>query len=109
MKLLASSMTLIALLPSCSDQARHSPRSEQAADEMLQKWEDKDSIGRFQFYAANGEMPALIFDTATGCMEIIERFAVENNQRRTVWVRAVSDEVAEGTPKRCRPAEGTKK
>jgi hypothetical protein len=58
-------------------------------------------IGRYQYYPAAGEMPALIFDTATGCMELIEKFVTDENPKAPIWIRSITDEIITGTPKRC--------
>ena len=64
--------------------------------------------GRFQLVPAPGEMPAVLLDTATGCMEFVEKWTVQQAKpelgtKNVLWIRRQSDEVAEGTAKRCSP------
>ncbi|QIG80505.1 hypothetical protein [Stakelama tenebrarum] len=63
------------------------------------------TVGRFQFVPASGEMPAVVFDTVTGCIELIEKFVLDDGSNQTVWIRRISDEVIAGTPKRCEKTE----
>ena len=44
----------------------------------------KDQIGRYEFVAAAGDYPALIVDTATGCVEVLYAIQHENVVGKTI-------------------------
>ena len=108
MKVLTA-LALLSVLGGCSEQRERPPAAKKAGDDLLRSWTDAENVGRFQYHPANGEMPALVFDTATGCMEVIERWTLEENPKAIVWVRKTSDQVMKGTPQRCSPERSTGK
>ena len=62
------------------------------------------AVGRYQFFSKTESMPAVIFDTATGCVEFMDRFDLDSpkpGESRYVWVRSKQNEVMAGTPQRC--------
>jgi hypothetical protein len=82
-------------------QNRPSNETKEQADRWVENFSAGAQIGRFQFHSANGEMPALVFDSATGCIELIEKFTLDDKPKEVVWIRKVADEVVKGTPNRC--------
>jgi hypothetical protein len=48
-------------------------------------------IGRFQFHPASGEMPAMVIDTSTGCLEQIVKLTSADNSKDVFWVRQYAD------------------
>ena len=47
----------------------------------------EEQIGRFQFHPASGEMPPLLFDTATGCIEVFDKLVDGSNPAIVYWGR----------------------
>jgi hypothetical protein len=88
------------LLDGCTKPKESSPASDAAYAAYKQDARERDNLGRFQFHPANGEMPALVFDTSTGCIETIEKFMLDTD-KKIVWMRSVQDNVMDGAKKRC--------
>ena len=78
--------------------------------------QQQGGAGRYQFFPATNDMPAVVFDTHTGCVEFIDKYSVDTtfkdsdgithpnrDSTRFVWVRKQEDQVLKGTPKRCTP------
>jgi hypothetical protein len=83
---------------------------------------DEPQVGRFQFYPASGEMPAVLLDTATGCVEMFGKaVSIDNPQDVSWWRRYEDTGVAEVTyengqgkevpnsapPSRCPPSKAS--
>jgi hypothetical protein len=72
---------------------------------MAQTANKASEVGRFQFFPKTDKMPAVIFDTVTGCIEFVEKYDVTPNKPgdpvQTVWVRSAQNQVMAGTPQRC--------
>jgi hypothetical protein len=51
----------------------------------------KSEVGRFAYYPPVGEMPAVLLDTITGCVEMFEPAVSEDNPKDVAWWRRYSD------------------
>ncbi|WP_323800950.1 hypothetical protein [Parasphingorhabdus sp.] len=86
--------------------------------------DSRADIGRYSFHPAGAEMPAVIFDTATGCIETFEKLTSVENPKEIRWARRFADttlpkityidgkpEAIDGTapPHRCMTFEASKK
>ena len=100
MKSIAIVMALLAA--GCSESKHMTPAERNSAEARLTQSDPEDSIGRFQYHPAAGKMPAVVFDTATGYMVLVEEYHLEDKPKQIVWLHSVADEVAQGTPKRCK-------
>lgn len=49
--------------------------------------------GRFEFHPATGEMPAILLDTKTGCIESFEKLTSVVNPKFVEWRRQYMDGV----------------
>ena len=97
---IALSIIAILLLSSCNKSKPSNAEASEYLKNMRQRMAEQENLGRYQFHPASGEMPALVFDTSTGCVEMIEKFMLDSN-KRMVWMRSVSDNVTDGAKKRC--------
>jgi hypothetical protein len=81
---------------------------------------EHDQIGRFAYYPASGEMPAVLVDTRTGCIERLVKMTSVDNPSQIWWVRQYMDGtlpgVADGKevpnsrpPARCAADQGSTK
>ena len=52
-----------------------------------------EKVGRFQYFPASGDMPAVLLDTATGCLERLERLTSLENAKHVEWRRQYMDGV----------------
>jgi len=64
---------------------------EQIEDRILSS-ADFEEVGRFQFIPASENMPAVLLDTASGCLEIVEPMHGPHNTR-VMLVRKYADDV----------------
>ena len=48
-------------------------------------------VGRFQYYPPGGDMPAVLLDTQTGCVEIFEKITSLDNPKDVRWWRSYAD------------------
>ncbi len=55
--------------------------------------QESAEIGRFEFHPAVGEMPAILLDTKTGCIESFERLGSLKNPKFVEWRRQYMDGV----------------
>ena len=52
---------------------------------------ERREIGRFQYYPPAGEMPAVLLDTATGCVEVFVPMVALENPKNVRWNRQYED------------------
>ena len=55
--------------------------------------QESGEIGRFEFHPAADEMPAILLDTKTGCIESFEKLTSVNNPKLLEWRRQYMDGV----------------
>ncbi|MBU0826217.1 MAG: hypothetical protein KKA44_05570 [Alphaproteobacteria bacterium] len=112
------------LLSACSpDQSNSAQEREKTKAAQLAETPE-NQIGRFQYYPPSGEMPAVLLDTVTGCVEVFGKAVSVDNPKDVSWWRSYSDtgvpevtyvdgqpkEVAgSAPPKRCPQRENQKK
>lgn len=79
-------------LAGCGDEASETAKvvTESAARNIAHK-ESRADIGRFSYHPPAGEMPALIFDSATGCVETFEKLTMDDNPKDIRWARRFAD------------------
>ena len=79
------------------------------------------NVGRYAFFPASAEMPAVLLDTRTGCLEQVQKLTAAENPQDVSWVRSYLDDTApsidksgptpkvipdSAPPQRCRQAQG---
>jgi hypothetical protein len=52
---------------------------------------EQHEVGRYQFYPASGDMPAILLDTVTGCVERFTKLTSVDNPNDVSWVRQYMD------------------
>ena len=76
--------------------------------------------GRYAYHPSAGDMPAIIIDTKTGCLERFVKLTGVDNSKEIIWVRQYADQsiqqVVDGKllansapPKRCLSQQGKRK
>ena len=51
----------------------------------------RSEVGRFQYYPPAGEMPAVLLDTVTGCVETFGKATSLENPKDVAWWRSYAD------------------
>jgi hypothetical protein len=60
-------------------------------DGLRQHQKERAEIGRFQYYPPAGDMPAVLLDTVTGCVETFEKTTAVENPKDVKWWRQYAD------------------
>ena len=63
------------------------------------------SSSRYQFIAASGNMPAIIFDTHTSCFVAVKNIAIGDSAKDAILVRSNAVDSNMANPKRCATGE----
>ena len=71
-----ASLLMLCLLTGCAAEPADTARQE---------------IGRYQFYPASGDMPAILLDTVTGCVERFTKATSVDNPKDVTWWREYMD------------------
>ncbi len=62
-----------------------------AAAEAQQPPTESSAVGRFAYHPPSGEMPAVLLDTVTGCLEVIEIWELEEPDKGRLFMRKYAD------------------
>jgi hypothetical protein len=89
MRLIAICM-LALCLSGCGEENSHGELGKQNSEAVTTN-ESKEYIGRFAYYPPAGEMPAVLLDTVTGCVEVFEKATSLDNPKDVAWWRHYAD------------------
>jgi hypothetical protein len=89
----AIALALLFTLVGCSQHKPMTPAEREKLESQLLKHDVEDSVGRYQFYPRSGDMPAVLLDTATGCLETVEKWTLDNPPGTPLLMRKYADNV----------------
>ena len=79
------------LLSACSPGQSNSAQEREVTNATQLTQASENQAGRFQYYPPSGEMPAVLLDTVTGCVEVFGKAVSVDNPKDVSWWRSYAD------------------